>query len=119
MVKNVLLPFVAALWLVGCATAPRPQPLSLVDIISMSKVGLADAEIISRIDATRTVVRLTSEQVLLLRKEGVSEGVVNYLLDTYPRYELARAREYYRSRYSYSIGFGYWHHSHHYRRGRH
>jgi hypothetical protein len=116
MIRRLLIPLVAALCVLGCATPPRPAPLSLAEIISMSKAGLRDAEIIKRVDQSRTVYRLTSADVLLLRQEGVSEGVVNYLLDRYTRYEVNRAEDYYRSRFDYGFGFGYWYQPHPHRR---
>ena len=83
--KQFLTCLIVAL-LVGCAsTTPRSAGLSLADIISMSKVGLTDAEIFSRVEDTHTVFKLTADDVVLLRNEGVSNGVVTYLLDTYTR----------------------------------
>jgi hypothetical protein len=46
----------------------------------MTKAGLTDEEIMRRIDDTRTVFRLSSNDVILLRQEGVSDRVVTYML---------------------------------------
>ena len=109
--KTVLLLAVIALWAVGCATTPRPAPLTQADVMSMVKAGLTDEEIIRRIDATRTVYRLSSDDVINLRKEGVSDRVVNYMLDTYARYVAAeqRRQDYYDSDWHYRFGFWYGH----------
>ena len=82
------------LLLAGCATTvPRPARLSQTEIISMTKAGMPDAEIIHGIDATRTVFRLSADEVVRLRQEGVSDRVVNHMLDTYTRYAVAEQRK--------------------------
>ena len=102
--------------LVGCATRPpAPPPLSQADIISMVKSGLTDEDIMRRIDATRTVFQLSSDDVIRLRNEGVSDRLVNFMLDTYTRAAMAAQRrqdDYYNSRFYFDYGFGYgypWH----------
>lgn len=98
--------------LAGCATAPRPAPLNLADIISMTKAGMTDQEIIRRIDDTRSVFRLSSDDVLRLRQEGVSNGVVTYILDTYIRYAMAEQRRRdaaYEDDFYFRYGFYYGH----------
>jgi hypothetical protein len=98
--------------LVGCAsTQPRPSPVSLADIMSMSKVGLTDAEIIQRVEDTHTVFKLTSDDVVRLRNEGVSNGVVTYLLDTYTRAALEEQhrRDSDEIRYNWGFSYGYPH----------
>ncbi len=99
------------LLLTGCAStkSPPPPPLTQADIISMVKAGVADEEILKRIDATRTVFRLGSDDVVLLRKEGVSDRVVNYMLDSYTR---AVAAQQQRTKPRVSIGLGYSHWGH-------
>ena len=105
--KQFLTCLVVAL-LVGCAsTKPRPAPLSLADIISMSKAGLTDAEIFRRVEDTRTVFKLTADDVVLLRNEGVSNGVVTYLLDTYTRAAMDEQRRRDSDEIRYHWGFYY------------
>jgi len=109
--KTAFLLAVLAVLTAGCATTPRPQPLTQADIMSMVKAGMTEEEIIRRIDATRTVFRLSSDDVINLRKEGVSDRVVNYMLDTYTRYIAAeqRRQDYYDDDWHYRFGFYYGH----------
>ena len=58
----------------------------------MSKVGLSDANIFRRVEDTHTVFKLTADDVVLLRNEGVSNGAVTYLLDTYTRAAMKEQR---------------------------
>jgi hypothetical protein len=91
----------------GCATTPRLPPLTQADIISMTKAGATDEDIIRRIDATRTVFVLSADDVVRLRKEGVSDRVVTYMLDTYTRAAVAEERrrsEYYNFHYGFYYG---------------
>jgi hypothetical protein len=107
--SKTLLTVVVALALCGCATVPKPVPLTQADIISMTKAGMTDEEIIRRIDDTRTVFRLNSDDVVRLRNEGVSDRVVTYMLETYTRAAVAEERR--RSSYSYGLYYGpYYYH---------
>ena len=91
--KTVLFICVAAVLAMGCAsTRPRPVPLTQPDVISMVKAGLTDEDIIRRIDGTRTVFKLSSDDVVRLRNEGVSDRVVNYMLETYIKAAVAEQR---------------------------
>ena len=99
--------------LVGCAsTKTRPVPLSLADIMSMSKAGLSDTEIIQRVEDTRTVFKLTADDVVRLRNEGVSNGAVTYMLDTYTRAAMDEQRrrdsDEIRSQWGFYYGRPYW-----------
>ena len=96
----------ATMLFAGCATTPRPTPLTQADIISMTKAGLTDEDIMRRIDATQTVFRLNSDDVLFLRKEGVSDRVVTYMLDTLTRAAVAAQRRRDLDYYDYCDRFG-------------
>ena len=93
----LLFPLVALL-VVGCATPkPRPAALTQVDIVAMVKAKMTDEDIMRRIDATGTVFNLSADDVVKLRQEGVSERLVDYMLDT----KVRAAAEYERHRYYY------------------
>ena len=104
MIRILTIAFVAALT-VGCATTPRPIPLTQADVISMVKAGVTDEEIMRRIDDTRTVFRLSSDDVIRLRNEGISDRVVNYMLDTYTR--AVAAEEHRRAQYDAEFHYGF------------
>jgi len=112
MTRNLVVLLVGAV-LVGCATPqPRPPPLTQADIISMVKAGTTDEDIMRRIDDTQTVFRLSSDDVIRLRNEGVSDHVVNFMLDTYTRAAVAEQRRY-DADYQFRYGFYYGHPWHH------
>lgn len=60
----------------------RGEPLSTTDVKKMTKAGLSDDVIISQIDATRTVFHLSSADIIDLKKAGVSQRVINYMIQT-------------------------------------
>ncbi len=107
--RTLLVLSALAMLAIGCATKPRPQPLTQADVISMVKAGVTDEEIIRRIESTRTVFRLGSDDVVRLRNDGVSDRVVNHMLDTYARYVAAQQRreDYYDYDFHYRFGFFY------------
>lgn len=93
----------------GCAVTPRPAPISQADVISMVKAGATDEEIMRRIDATGTVFRLNADDIVFLRKEGVSDRVVTFMMDTLTRAALAEQsrQDYYRYHVHYGFGWGH------------
>ncbi len=58
------------------------QQLTLQDIKNMSRNGLSDNTIMNQIKATGSTYRLTSDQIVDLRKAGVSDNVINYMIST-------------------------------------
>ena len=74
----------------------------------MAKAGSWDDEIIRRIESSHTMYRLGADDVVRLRKEGVSDRVINYMLETYTRAAVEEQQR--RDSYYYS---GYYHPYHH------
>jgi len=60
----------------------RGEQLNVQDVINMSRNGLSDSVIINQIKATKSVFYLTSDQIIEMRNAGVSEKVINYMIDT-------------------------------------
>ena len=95
---NALLPLLAviamAAMVVGCETPrryyppPRPmvrypsQPLGTADVKMLAKSGISDEVIISQIRNSRTVYHLTAAEILDLKEAGVSEKVIDFMINT-------------------------------------
>jgi hypothetical protein len=111
--KRAFIFVLGVLLLTGCATTPPPPPpppLTQADVISMVKSGWNDEDIIRRIDGTRTVFRLSSDDVVRLRNEGLSDRLVTFMLDTYTRAAMAeqhRQDSYYYDPFFVNYGFYY------------
>lgn len=60
----------------------RGQPMTVQDVKNMSRSGLKDETIINQIKASNSVYHLTSEQIIDLKKAGVSENVIDYMIET-------------------------------------
>lgn len=88
MKKTVCMSVIALLLLVaGLVTAqetPKTEEMTLAKVIEMSKAGLGDETIINTIISSGATFNLTVQDVLTLKKEGVSENVINFLLRTRP-----------------------------------
>ena len=69
----------------GCATVPdeHPAPVSVAEIIDMSKSGTPPDQIIQEISESGTVYRLEASQLADLEKKGVPPAVINYMQQTY------------------------------------
>jgi len=86
---------VAALVLSGCVTVPRCAPMTTAEVIALAEAGMSDADLIARIDRSRTIFQLSVADVLQLRTHGVSDVVIDHMLATYPRWVEREYRSYY------------------------
>jgi hypothetical protein len=103
MKRLLLLPALLALVLAGCETLNQAdremlyrhhvsevvsdkmvhgEPLAVADFIELSKRGVPDGFVIRYLRSTYAVYNLTTAQVLRLRRGGVSDDVIDYLLQT-------------------------------------
>jgi hypothetical protein len=60
---------------------PSP-PTSIAEVKSMAKAGVSDDVIISQIRNTRTIYHLAAADVIALRDAGVSDKVLNFMINT-------------------------------------
>ncbi len=58
------------------------QPLSLADVKSLAKAGVNEDVIVNQIRNSRTVFHLSAADIIDLRDTGVTDKVVNYLINT-------------------------------------
>jgi hypothetical protein len=64
------------------ANMQHGEPLSLPDIVELSRRGLSSRFIIRYLHSTYEVYQLTTDDVLYLKRAGVSKEVIDYLLAT-------------------------------------
>lgn len=93
----------------GCATLRPPPLLTQADVISMIKAGLSDEEVMRRIDATGTVFRLSGDDVVRLRQEGLSDRLVTFMMDTYTRAAVDQQRRQEMYNWHFHSGWGWGH----------
>ncbi|MEJ2368796.1 MAG: hypothetical protein P8Z49_10730 [Acidobacteriota bacterium] len=94
--------------LAGCAgmNEPRPTvpgPVTVAQIVKMSKDGVPAQQIIDKMRRSRTVYRLKASELAKLKQEGVPDAVIDYMQQTY----LDATRREERNRYHWSY-LGYW-----------
>jgi hypothetical protein len=58
------------------------QSLSIADIKALAAAGVNDDTIVSQIDSSHSVFHLSSTDIIDLHNAGVSEKVVNYMINT-------------------------------------
>ena len=103
---NALLSLVMAVtvagMMMGCETPHRPpppppqpfmypsQPMGTADIKMLAKSGLSDEVIISQIRNSRAVFHLTAAEILDLKAAGVSEKVIDFMINTPSAYRPMR-----------------------------
>ena len=86
------------LFVAGCASFDRPQPLTGADIVVLAKSGKTAPEIIEELKRTDTVLPLQASDIVNLHESGVPSEVLDYL----QRAQIDEIR--WRDRYSQ----GYW-----------
>ncbi len=60
----------------------RKEPLTINDIIKLSQGGVSDDTIIRYIQENRTTYNLSQAQINRLQEAGVSQRVINYMIET-------------------------------------
>lgn len=60
----------------------RGEPLTVNDIIKLHEGGVSDDTIIQYIKETQTTYTLSQTQIRRMQKAGVSQRVINYMLET-------------------------------------
>lgn len=60
----------------------QQQPLSITDIKALAKANISDDVIIAQITTTHTGFHLTSSDIIDLRDAGVSDRVINFMINT-------------------------------------
>ena len=90
----------------GCQTLSekRPPPMTVSQIVEMSKSGVPAQDIIQKIHESGTVYRLKASELLKLREQGVPDIVIDYMQATH--IEAIRHEQYYRD-WTYGPD-GYW-----------
>lgn len=58
------------------------QSLAIQDIIKLTQAGVSDDKIIQYIQERKTTYNLTQEQINKLKHGGVSQRVINYMVNT-------------------------------------
>jgi outer membrane lipoprotein SlyB len=58
------------------------QPLSVADVKALAKAGISDDVIINQIKNSRTVYHLSPPDIIDLRDSGVSDNVINFMINT-------------------------------------
>ena len=93
----------AAMLLGGCAAFPKREPMTLDQVVQLSKEGKSADDIINRLSESRTVFALSGSGYAKLREQGVDDAVLDYIQRTY----VARVELDSRLRYQgwYSPGF--------------
>ena len=58
------------------------QPLAVGDVKALVKAGVSDDLVISQIRNSRTVYRLTTADIIDLKNSGVSEKIIDFMINT-------------------------------------
>ena len=84
-VKYLFLSAVGIVLLQSCAvySTNRYRPVTVADIVQMSKDKVPSEKIINSIRKSQTVYNLKADQIASLAKEGVSNSVLNYMEKTH------------------------------------
>ncbi|HUI07421.1 MAG TPA: YXWGXW repeat-containing protein [Verrucomicrobiae bacterium] len=86
--KPRILPLIvaAATFVVVGGTAPQSaaqdQPLGLPDVKMLAKNGVSDDVILSQIRNSHTVYRLSAAEIIDLKDAGVSQRVIDFMINT-------------------------------------
>jgi hypothetical protein len=74
----------------GCANVPARAPLTVEQVIAMSRSGSDASTIIARMQDAGGVYRLSGSKLAALKVDGVPDPVLDYMQQTYLRAERER-----------------------------
>jgi hypothetical protein len=63
----------------GCASGPHPQPLTPDDVVRMARAGESASAIITKLQATGTVIPLSATDIVRLHERGVPDDVLDWM----------------------------------------
>jgi hypothetical protein len=66
----------------GCATTPAVPPITLDEVMSLSKANTPPDEIVRKMKESRTVYLISASEIVKLSKEGVDNKVLDYMQAT-------------------------------------
>ncbi len=61
----------------------RPEPVTVTQILDMTKAGMPAQDIISKIKESGTVYRMKASELAALKDKGVANDVIDYMQETY------------------------------------
>lgn len=64
------------------AGAGNPDYVSIISIANMASQGVPDSVIISEIERTKSWYKLDAETIAYLKRNGVSDAVIDYMINT-------------------------------------
>jgi hypothetical protein len=67
------------------AAATAPGPMTTHDVVYMAQSGVGEETIVAQIRSTGSVFHLTSADVVALKQQGVSDRVLNVMLEAHRR----------------------------------
>jgi len=67
----------------GCASSPSKPQFPVDQVVAMSKQGAPADAVIEKMRDSRSVYPLPASKLLELKREGVSDEVLNYMEQTY------------------------------------
>lgn len=79
-----------------------PPPMTINDIIALSQDSVSADVIISQMKATDSYFRLSTDDIVALRKAGVNDNVINAMIETANHPPQQHEREVYPAYYPYS-----------------
>ncbi len=69
----------------------QSQPLTIIDVKALTKAGVSDDLVISQIRNSRTVYHLTTADIVDLKTAGVSEKIIDFMINTPSQIQAAQA----------------------------
>lgn len=102
--RHVVAAALVAVLASGCAAFEKREPMTLAQVVQLSKEGVLPDDIINRLRESQTVFALSGSGYAKLREQGVDDAVLDYIQKSY----VARVEMDTRLRYPGWYGPGYY-----------
>lgn len=109
--RSALLLLWLSLGVAGCSTSglvsEQPKPVTVAEIVQMSKEGVPARSIVQKMRDSASVYRLPASELARLHEQGVADKVLNYMQRTYLK-SVRREQRFQDWNYWSSGPAGYW-----------
>lgn len=82
-IRNLAGALTACVVLTGCAALRGPDPVTVGEILDMTRAGVPAPEIVDDIQRSGTVYRLSASELADLRQQGVADPVIDEMQRSY------------------------------------
>jgi hypothetical protein len=106
--RHLLAAVLVAMLASGCSAFQKREPMTLEQVVELSREGKSADDIINRLRESRTVLAISGSGFAKLREQGVDDAVLDHIQRSYVTSVEMETRMRYQGWYGPGFGVGYY-----------